>query len=169
MKLAGLMLVAVCAWGGTCENLTSLKLQNTTISLAQSVAAGQFSPGPTGGKGGNAYRSLPAFCRVAATLKPSAGSDIKIEVWMPEAGWNGNLQSVGNGAWAGSIGYAAMATALNTGYATASTDTGHTGGNPANFIPGHPEKVIDFAYRAVHEMSIAAKAIIAANYIKCPA
>ncbi len=169
MKLAGLLLLAVCGWGATCESLTSLKLKNTTITLAQTVAAGEFSPGPAGGKGGNAYRSLPAFCRVAATLNPSADSDIKIEVWMPTAGWNGNLQSVGNGAWAGSIGYAAMATAMTGAYATASTDTGHTGGNPANFVPGHPEKVIDFAYRAVHEMTVAAKAIIAANYSKGPA
>ena len=107
---------------------------------------------------------MPAFCRVAATLTPSSDSEIKIEVWLPESGWNGNLQSVGNGAWAGTISYPAMATALAAGYATASTDTGHTGGDPATFIPGHPEKAIDFAYRAVHEMTVAAKAIIRARY-----
>ena len=55
-------------------------------------------------------------------------------------------------------------TALAAGYATASTDTGHTGGDPATFVPGHPEKVIDFSYRAVHEMTVAAKAIIQARY-----
>jgi len=82
MKFAGLMLLAVGAWGAPCENLTSLKLKNTTITLAQTVAAGEFSPGPAGGKGGGNYRNLPAFCRVAATLNPSADSDIKIEVWM---------------------------------------------------------------------------------------
>ena len=107
---------------------------------------------------------MPAFCRVGATLTPSSDSEIKIEVWLPEAGWNGNLQSVGNGAWAGTISYPAMGTALTQGYATASTDTGHSGGNPATFVPGHPEKVIDFSYRAVHEMTVAAKAIIAARY-----
>ena len=102
---------------------------------------------------------------MAATLTPVADSEIKIEVWLPEpAGWNGNLQSVGNGAWAGTISYPAMATALTAGYATASTDTGHIGGDPATFVPGHPEKVIDFSYRAVHEMTVAAKAIIAARY-----
>ena len=101
---------------------------------------------------------------MAATLTPVSDSEIKIEVWLPETGWNGNLQSVGNGAWAGTISYPAMGTALTAGYATASTDTGHTGGNPATFVPGHPEKVIDFSYRAVHEMTVAAKAIIAARY-----
>ena len=105
-----------------------------------------------GGRGGpvvNAYANGPAFCRVAATLTPTSDSEIKIEVWMPAENWNGKLQSVGNGAWAGTISYPAMATALGAGYATASTDTGHEGNNP-NFIPDHPEKVVDFAYRAVH-------------------
>src|SRR6266404_4179071 len=151
-----------------CENLASLKLPETTITAAQSIAAGAFQPpagsGPRGGAGpGAAFKDLPAFCRVAATLKPSGDSDIKVEVWLPVSGWNGRLQSVGNGAWAGTISYPAMAAALTAGYTTASTDTGHTGNN-ADFIPGHPEKVIDFSYRAVHEMTVAAKAIISAHY-----
>ena len=151
----------------TCESLTTLKLKNTAVTLAETVAPGAFlPPGPARGKGkqGAAFQSLPAFCRVAATLTPASDSEIRIEVWLPETGWNGNLQSVGNGAWAGTISYPAMGTALAAGYATASTDTGHTGGNPATFIPGHPDKVIDFAYRAVHEMTVAAKAIIRARY-----
>ena len=106
---------------------------------------------------------LPAFCRVAATLKPTSDSDIKIEVWMPASGWNGKFQAVGNGAFSGAIAYPAMATALARGYATGSTDTGHDGGS-ASFALGHPEKVIDFGWRAVHEMTVAAKAIIAAYY-----
>ena len=168
------LLFAIAAFGiapvfgaSTCESLTALKLQHSAITLAEPVAAGAFTaPGPAGGKGKQnaAFLKLPAFCRVAATLTPSSDSEIKIEVWLPETGWNGNLQSVGNGAWAGNISYPAMGTALTAGYATASTDTGHTGGNPATFIPGHPEKLIDFAYRAVHEMTVAAKGIISARY-----
>ena len=63
----------------SCENLASLKLQDTTITLAQTVAAGAFAPpvGP-GGRGfpglADAFKDLPAFCRVAATLKPSSDS-----------------------------------------------------------------------------------------------
>jgi feruloyl esterase len=162
MKLVVLMVLvaAQTAHAATCDSIKSLSLPNTTISLAETVAPGGFTPAQ-----GNAaaFKSLPEFCRVAATLKPSSDSDIKIEVWLPAAGWNGRLQSVGNGAWAGSISYPAMATAVAAGYAAASTDTGHAGNN-ANFIPGHPEKVVDFAYRAVHEMTVAAKAIIAAHY-----
>ena len=111
--------------------------------------------------------NLPAFCRVAATLKPTADSDIKTEFWLPMSGWNRKLQSVGNGAWAGVIPYAAMAQAVTGGYATAATDTGHTG-NTASFVPGHPERLVDYGYRAVHEMTVAVKAVIRAFYGSAP-
>ena len=149
-----------------CESLTSLKLSNTTITTAVSVAPGGFTAPGARGRGGaanNPYANLPAFCRVAATLTPTSDSQIGIEVWMPASGWNNKLLAVGNGAWAGSISYNAMGPALAQGYATTSTDTGHTGG-AATFVVDHPEKVIDFSYRAVHEMAVAAKAITAAFY-----
>jgi feruloyl esterase len=169
------LLILLCAstsFGLGCESLKDLKLSNTTINTAETVAPGAFiAPGPGGAKGKQnpAFRNLPEFCRVAAILTPSTDSNIRIEVWMPTKGWNSNLQSVGNGAWAGSISYPAMGTALAEGYAAASTDTGHIGGNPATFIPNHPERVIDFAYRAIHEMTVAAKAIIQENYGLPPA
>ena len=75
----------------------------------------------------------------------------------------GKLQSGGNGAWAGTSGYAALGAALTFGYATAATDTGHVG-NTAKFVPGHPEKKVDYGYRAVHERTVAAKALVAAFY-----
>jgi feruloyl esterase len=160
VMLLVMLLAAHTAHAATCDSVKNLGLSNATITTAEAVAPGAFTPAQ-----GNAtaFRNLPEFCRVAATLRPSSDSEIKIEVWMPASGWNGRLQSVGNGAWAGTIGYGAMATAVAAGYAAASTDTGHTGNN-ANFIPGHPEKVVDFAYRAVHEMTVAAKVIIAAYY-----
>jgi feruloyl esterase len=126
-----------------------------------------------GGRGGGAAAPaagpvLPAHCRVAATLKPSADSVVDIEVWMPEsARWNGKFQAVGNGGWAGTISFAAMATAVQEGYATASTDTGHKGGN-AVFAIDHPEKLTDFAYRAVHEMVVTAKAVMTKYYNQGP-
>ncbi len=163
------LLSTIPAAAASCESLGALSVPHTTIALAQSVAAGQFTPPGRGGPGGAAlFRTLPAFCRVAATLQPSADSAIQIEVWMPASGWNGKLQSVGNGAWAGAISYPAMATALAAGYATTSTDTGHTGNN-ATFVVGHPEKLVDFAYRSVHEMTVAAKAIAASFYGNGPA
>jgi feruloyl esterase len=151
-----------------CENLAKLALPRATVTLAQPVAAGQLTL-PAGavptfpGFPAPNFGNLPAFCRVAATLTPSSDSDIKIEIWMPASGWNHKLESVGNGAWAGTIGYRDLASAVTAGYAAASTDTGHTG-NTATFVVGHPEKLADFAYRAIHEMTIAAKAITSAYY-----
>jgi feruloyl esterase len=155
------------SWAATCESLASLALPGTTITLAQSVAAGEFTlPGRTFGgtpAPAVALKDLPAFCRIAATLKPTSDSDIKIEVWLPAAGWNGKLQAVGNGGWAGVISYGAMAEALHDGYATSSTDTGHVGGS-GSFALGHPEKLVDFGYRSEHEMTVKAKALIEAFY-----
>jgi len=147
-----------------CEDLNALPLSGGAVTGATVVAAGAFSllDGP-GGPVSAAFASLPAFCRVAATLRPTTDSDIRIEVWLPAVGWNGKFQAVGNGGWAGVIPYSSLARAVAAGYASAGTDAGHTG-NTAAFAPGHPEKVIDMAYRAVHEMTVHAKAIIAAYY-----
>ena len=148
----------------TCESLASLKLPDTTVTSAQTVAASPFTP-PQGNAA--AVPNLPSFCRVTATLTPSSDSAIQIEVWLPSTGWNGNFQAVDNGGWGGSVNYAEMGTALARGYATSSTDTGHTGGR-ASFAMGHPEKLIDFGFRSVHEMTLKAKAIIAAFYETAP-
>ena len=82
---------------------------------------------------------------------------------MPTSGWNGKFMGVGNGGFSGAIRYDSMAQALKRGYATSSTDTGHSsGGADASWALGHPDKQIDFGYRAVHEMTVKAKAIVAA-------
>ena len=164
-------LAAALAFGGihadvaataaqSCESLASLHLPNATITTALPVDAGAFAADAASSP---AYRRLPAFCRVAATLTPSSDSDIKMEIWLPAANWNGKSEQVGNGAFNGSIGYAAMAAALGRGYAASSTDTGHSGGS-GSFALGHPEKAIDFGWRAVHETALASKAIVAAYY-----
>ncbi len=150
------------AAAGSCETLASLQLPGATITLAQQVAAGGFVQTGAGGAQ-RAAAQLQSFCRVAATLKPSSDSEIKMELWMPAANWNGKFQAVGNGAFNGTINYGAMMTALARGYATSSTDTGHEGGG-ASFGLGHPEKVVDFGWRAVHEMTVASKKIIASYY-----
>ena len=131
-----------------CERLAgSLTLPNTTVTAA-------------GARAGEA--GLPAHCRVALTIRPSSDSDIKSEIWLPLTGWNGRFLAVGNGAWGGSIQYAALADALKRGYAAASTDTGHTGA-AASFAVGHPEKLIDFGYRSVHETAVQGKATVQAK------
>ena len=153
----------------TCESLTSLPVKNGTVTLAQTVAPGAFTPpsGRTGGPGNaNAFARLGEFCRVALTLKPSPRSDIKAEVWMPSSGWNGKLQVVGNGGFAGTISYPAMAVALAAGYATASTDTGHTG--PSSNTFANEDVLVDFAHRAIHETTVAAKRTIDGFYGNAP-
>ena len=157
-----------------CEGVASLALANATVTMAQPVVAGAFTPpasargrGGAGRAGAGPFAALPAFCRVAATLTPTSDSDIKIEVWLPASGWNGKFQAVGNGGWAGTISYAAMAEALKRGYATTSTDTGHTGAG-GSFALGHPEKFIDFAHRSEHEMTVKAKAIVERYYGRPP-
>ena len=151
-----------------CERLAaSLPLPNSTVTSAEAVAAGAFTP-PTGGA--NAERAaagLPAFCRVALTITPSSDSDIRSEVWLPLSGWNGKFLQVGNGGWGGSIQYAALADSLGRGYAAASTDTGHSGPS-ASFAVGHPEKLIDFGYRSVHETAVQGKATVSALYGSAP-
>jgi tannase/feruloyl esterase len=147
----------------SCESLSALRLPDGAITGAQTVAAGAFTPPNASGGGGGGFKTVPAFCRVAATLKPSSDSDIKIEVWLPLSGWNGKFQAVGNGGWAGTISYPAMARAVEHGYATSSTDTGHAGAT-ASFALGHAEKLVDYAYRSEHEMTEKAKAVIAAFY-----
>src|SRR5262245_61907620 len=146
----------------TCESIAALKLPDTTITTAEAVAAGAFTAGGRGGRGGAQFTDLPAFCRVAATIKPTADSDIKIEVWLPAANWNGKFEAVGNGGWNGNIDQNALATGLRRGYATASTDTGHEGGGGPWMQ--NQNKLIDYGFRAVHEMSEKGKAIISAYY-----
>jgi feruloyl esterase len=156
------LLVAVATapviFANTCENLSTLALPNTTITSAETVAAGAFTLASASATQQAAFKSLPAFCRVAAELKPTADSDIKIEVWMPSERWNGKFLGIGNGGWSGAIVYPGLATGLNRGYATASTNTGHDGGDAA-FALGHPEKLANFGYRAVHEMNDKGKGI----------
>ena len=123
-----LFTVPSLAGAATCDTLAaSLKLTNAKVTAARAVTVGQFTPPATpGAEAAKPITNLPAFCRVELTLTPSSDSDIKSEVWLPLNGWNGKFQQVGNGAWAGSIQYGALADALRRGYAAASTDAGHT-------------------------------------------
>ena len=166
--LSGVFGQAISAAQMPCESLAGLASSSSKITLAQSVPAGAFTPPPspappTGPP--TSYRDVPTFCRVLAELTPTRDSDIKIEVWMPTVGWNGKYRGQGNGGFAGTIDYPGLASAVKRGYATAGTDTGHSGsGVGAAWALGHPEKVADFGYRAIHEMTLKAKAIVAVYY-----
>ena len=181
-----------CAWaeGTPCDGLTKLQLPHVEITSATLVEKGGFTPpanpqmarpqgaqggnqgpGGPGGPGGqagpgrgqnNSYKNLPAFCRVQAISRPSADSEIKFEVWMPVDGWNGRLAETGNGGFGSNIGYNDLSQFVAKGYAGTGSNTGHEGG--ASSLIGHPEKLIDWGYRAVHETTVNAKAILAAYY-----
>ena len=188
---AGFGLVGACTFVGTalassCTDLSSLqpKLGGTAtiVSLtAQDVTGGSFTE-----PGGTVLSGLPAFCRVAAVISSvgdPAKSQLAVEVWMPEAGWNGRYEGFGNGGFAGAISYPSLELGLLEGFAAANTDLG-TGilfhcnsafcGNHTGFggIPGglyHDQAAIrDFGYAATHLMTLLSKQVVAAYYAAAP-
>ena len=83
--------------------VSQLSVPKTTIESVAEVGAGTFKPPAEGfgPPGANPFAHLPTFCRVAGTIKPSADSDIRFEVWMPVKGWNGKLSASATGGFAG--------------------------------------------------------------------
>jgi hypothetical protein len=156
---------SVWAAPATCDGLTSIKLSGATVTTAQMVAPGAVTL-PTGVPSGRIYKELPEFCRVAGVIEPSSDSHIEFEVWMPpQSAWNGRYLGVGNGGFAGSLDYPDMAAAVKNGYAVSSTDTGHKGtSTEAAWALGHFEKIVDYAYRAIHETADKSKAVVHAFY-----
>ena len=147
-----------------CEKLKNLQLADASILSAENVAAGPFTLPP--GMPAPAV-DVPAFCRVRGEIKPVSDSHILFEVWIPAEQWNGKFEQLGNGGLGGSINLFLVAAEMKKGYATAGTDDGHQA-TPvdASWAVGHPEKVKDFGYRAVHETSVKSKKIIEAFYQK---
>jgi feruloyl esterase len=161
---------SVAPEAGNCAALAGVKLDKVEIVSAGVQAAnetvpGAFMPDYTGLGKGPPIRGLPAFCRVVARAHPEPGSDIRFEVWLPASGWNGRFFGVGNGGFAGSISYMELSAALRSGYATASTDTGHEAfGMDSKWARGNPQKIRDYGWRGVHVMTANAKALTAAFY-----
>jgi feruloyl esterase len=145
----------------SCDKIAQQALPQARITSAVAVKAGPFTP--PGAAAGARPVDLPAHCRIAATLAPSSDSDIKMELWLPLEKWNGKFMMVGNGGWNGALPLPAMTEPLRRGYAVAGTDTGHEGGR-GTFAFGHPEKLTDFAQRAVHETVVKGKALTTAFY-----
>lgn len=175
MRIVLSLLVAVAAVAPvaaqTRDPLADLKLPNATIVSSEVVAAGAFVPpgGASALPGPSPYKGLPPFRRVVGVAKPTSDSEIRFEVWLPVSGWNEKFLGVGNGGFAGTVSYDQMAEPLSKGFAVASTDTGHTGtAEDATWAVGHPERIVDFGYRAIHETTVKAKAIAAAFYGKAP-
>jgi hypothetical protein len=169
--ISAALFIAASAWGASCESLRLLAIPQTKIISADAIAAGAFQPTDqkVSSRLAAQYKRLPAFCRVVADLTPSNDSQIRIEVWMPAQNWNQKLQGEGNGGFAGSIAFDQMAAALMQNYATVGTDTGHRGAaTDAEWALNHPEKIIDFGHRAIHEMTVKAKLFTQAFYSQAP-
>jgi feruloyl esterase len=156
------------AYAADCGQLTGLRFGAATIVEAADVAAGATVTNPDLGAR-NQYVIKNQVCRARGVIRPTSDSEIKFEVWLPPASaWNRRYQGVGNGGFAGSMPYASMQQALGGGYAVAATDGGHVDplgdGRDARWAPGHPEKLEDYGWRAIHETAVAAKATVQAYY-----
>ena len=140
------------ASSASCSGLASLNLPHVAIAGAMMVPA-SIDPAT----------AHPAYCRVTGAAHPTPDSDIRFEVWIPDH-WNGRYLQVGNGGFAGAIPERALIQGVAQGFAVAGTDDGHqsTINTDASWALGHPEKQIDFGYRALKETTDAAKAIITA-------
>ncbi len=150
-----------------CESLSTVRLSNVTINAATAVMGGSFTP-----PGARApIAGLPDFCRVTGVIKPTSTSEVVFETWLPLEKWNQRFSAIGNGGWAGVIMFGQLADQIRRGYATASSNTGHDAGqglDQAKFAYTYPERLVDFAWRSEHEMTIAAKAIAEAFYGGAP-
>jgi feruloyl esterase len=170
--LAGALVTGAAQEGGNrtgakvgCADLTKLTFEgNTSITSATAVPAGGFVT-----PAGQTLAGLPAFCRVIGVSRPTSDSNINFEVWLPSDSWNGKFLSSGEGGYAGTLNYTragldgGLDNLIRRGYATASTDTGHVSTDD-NWAIAHPEKVVDYAYRAKHLVTVAAKGVVAAFY-----
>jgi feruloyl esterase len=161
---------AIAADTGAHDDAASCQaLAGKTIASGITVTTAEYNAG--GATVGRSKVPVP-FCRIAGVAAPTSDSHIGFELWLPPAtSWNGKYQQVGSGSSAGSIGTAAMLTPLEAGYATLATDNGHVtdpaapnGANEQGWALGHPEKMVDFAWRAVHVASVAAKDIVEKFY-----
>ena len=151
--------VAAPAAALDCAGLGSIVLPAAEVTSAGVVAAGT-PPLKLG----------VDLCRVAVTARPSRDSEIRIELWIPQApAWNGRFLQVGNGGFAGAMPYRLIGLGLAGGFATAGTDDGHRGdGRDGRWALGHPEKIVDFGTRAVKTTTDIAKTLLTAYAGKAP-
>ncbi len=161
-----LSLTACCpAFADPCEQLARLTTDTVTITTAEIVRSGVFTP-----PHGKPLTGFPPFCRVAALLHASSDSAIRIELWMPQANWNGRLEGTGNGGFAGTLSYGALAAGLRQGYAVVNTDMGMATppGEDASVFVARPERWKDWGSRSTHEMTVEAKRLVTAFYQRPP-
>jgi len=153
-----------------CSDLAKLGLTfegNTSIVSATAITGGSVVTSA------GTLEKLPSFCQVVGVSKPTADSNINFEVWLPTDTWNGRFMSSGEGGYVGTLNYTrkgldgGMDEIIRRGYVTASTDTGHLASDTFWAI-GHPDRVVDYAHRAKHLVTVAAKGVTSTYYGKAP-
>ncbi|MDT7578638.1 MAG: feruloyl esterase [Pseudonocardiales bacterium] len=161
--LIGAGALARPALAADCAAIAKMQLADTEITRAAPVAAGSFTPETPNAA---AIPNLPGFCRVAATLKPTPSSNIRVELWLPESDWNGYFEGTGNGGYAGGIIYAELASGLQLGFAVANTDMGTAPATTYNAVAlaDASEKWVDFGWRSTHLMTEFGKRVVAEYY-----
>jgi feruloyl esterase len=154
-----------------CEDLKKAALDHVTITSATAVDAAPRRQ-PEGSSSQTPEVMIPSHCEVAGVARPTSDSEIRFLLWLPPASaWNGKYIQLGNGGWAGSIDPEDLQRPLMFGYSVAATDDGHNAKAmpDASWAIGHPEKLIDFGYRSLHETALASKALLGLYYGKLEA
>src|SRR5438105_4686073 len=155
--IGGALGICGAAHALSCAQLTSVTSDTATIAAATALPANTTVNGVT---------PTVACCGVQGTARPSADSEIKFEVWLPDtaAAWTGRMKVNGTGGYAGATPYARLAQDIGDGFVTAGSNMGHDGGESATWTLGHPEKVKDWGLRAHYYVATAAKTLANAFY-----
>ena len=174
--VAGLLGAALTACGGNddpvstlaCTDLTTARLNIANLKVASAVEVA-------------ASDALPAHCKLNASLNARTGIDgkpyaIGFELRTPlAAAWNGKFFFQGGGGTngfivpaTGNLLNAPSGTALERGYAVASTDGGHDTGQSDNGFGIDPQARSDYGYNAVGQVTVTAKQILQARYGQRP-
>ena len=176
IQAAGSALLAAAHLGVAQNNCDALK--NLTLDGEEIVSAKWVEAGTTQVQLGTPPKSVTVpvkrHCEITAVSRPTTDSVINFTLWLPPPeDWNGKYLQLGSGGWGGTIPASELIEPLARGYAVAATDDGHHNQDPLgavtpNWATGHPEKVIDFGYRAVHETATQSKTTLQ-RYFNKPA
>ena len=128
---------------GACADLKTITLPDLAVGIVEALD----DPVP--------------HCKLTGRL----GREIGFSVWLP-SDWNGKFVMGGGGGFVGSIQNQALAVgALERGYATAGTDTGHqAGGIDGSWALHNLERIVNYGHVAIHRASEVAKHIARTHY-----
>jgi feruloyl esterase len=158
LEFLGVMALGLfAARTATADECTALNDQS--VGAARIGSAATVSAGASIEASPSSVTTETSFCRVKFRLETA----INVELWLPRADiWNQRFVGAGVGGSAGTFNYRGLARALNRGFATASTDTGHSIDQKDWMLDG--QAAVNYAHRAVHLMTDASKAIVERFY-----